>query len=64
MSSSQAIICVPTQTHRVFCRTHRVWRRTHRVLSSKTVLLKQYSAHVPKLQERLFVDGVFGPLVS
>ena len=44
VSSSQPIICVPKQTHRVFRRTHRVCRRTQWVLSSETVLSKQYSA--------------------
>ena len=46
LSSSQPIICVPKQTHRVFRRTHRVCRGTQWVLSSETVLSKQYSATV------------------
>ena len=37
-------ICAPKQTHRVFPRTHRVCRRTQWVLSSETLLSKQYSA--------------------
>ena len=44
VSSSQPIICVPKRTHRVFRRTHRVCRKTQWVLSSETVLSKQYSA--------------------
>ena len=44
VSSPQPIICVPKRTHRVFRRTHRVRRRTQWVLSSETVLSKQYSA--------------------
>ena len=48
MNSSQPIICVPKQTHRVFHRTHRVYRRTQSVLSCETVLSKQYSARLLK----------------
>ena len=44
VSSSQPIICVPKRTHRVFRRTHRVCPKTQWVLSSETVLSKQYSA--------------------
>ena len=44
VSSFQPIICVQARTHRVSCRTHRVCRRTQWVLSSETVLSKQYSA--------------------
>ena len=44
VSSFRPIICVPKQTHRVSCRTHRVCRITQWVLSSQTVLAKQYSA--------------------
>ena len=44
VSSSQPIICVAKRTHRVFRRTHRVCCRTQWVLSSETVLSKQYSA--------------------
>ena len=44
VSSSQPMICVPKWTHRVFRGTHRVCRRTQWVLSSETILSKQYSA--------------------
>ena len=44
VSSLQPIICVPKRTHRISRRTHRVCHRTQWVLSSETVLLKQYSA--------------------
>ena len=44
VSSFQPSICVQMRTHRVSCRTHRVCRRTQWVLSSETVLSKQYSA--------------------
>ena len=47
VSSFQPIICVQTRTHRVSRRTHRVCRRTQWVLSSETVLSKQYSARSP-----------------
>ena len=47
VSSFHPIICVLKRTHRVFLRTHRVWRRTQWVLSSETVLSKQYSARFP-----------------
>ena len=43
VSSFQPIICVPKRTHRVFRRTHRVCPKTQWVLSSETVLSKQYS---------------------
>ena len=44
VSSFQPIICVPKRTHRVSCRTHRACPKTQWVLSSETVLSKQYSA--------------------
>ena len=44
VSSFQPIICVLKQTHRVSRRTQRVCRRPRCVLSSETVLTKQYSA--------------------
>ena len=46
VSYFRPIICVKWRTHRVFRRTHRVCRRTQWVLSSETVLSKQYSATV------------------
>ena len=48
VSSFQPIICVQTRTHRVSRRTHRVCRRTQWVLSSETVVSKQYSARFLK----------------
>ena len=53
VSSSRPIIYVPKRTHRVFRRTHRVCRRTQWVLSSETVLSKQYSAHPGKWSKLL-----------
>ena len=44
VSSFRPIICVPKRTHRLSRRTHRVCRRTQGVLSSETVLSKQYSS--------------------
>ena len=44
VSSCQPVVCGPKRTHRVSRRTHRACRRTQRVLSSETVLSKQYSA--------------------
>ena len=44
VSSLQPSICVQMRTHRVSGRTYQVCRRTQWVLSSETVLSKQYSA--------------------
>ena len=58
VSSSQPIICVPKRTHRVFRRTHRVCRRTQWVLSSETVLSKQYSARFLKKVRKIHLKKI------
>ena len=55
--------CVPKWTHQVFLGTHQVCRRTLRVLSSETVLSKQYSSCF--LERGWFDQGVvFKNLIS
>ena len=53
VSSSQPSICVPKRSHRGFPRTHRVCCRSQWVLSSETVLSKQYSARFLNCSEKL-----------
>ena len=61
VSSFQPIICVQTRTHRVSRRTHRVCRRTQWVLSSETVLSKQYSARSLKYSPPLLCASWLPP---